>query len=213
MFFAWSGYAQNGGAKGAVTLFISKSTDGGATWTTQVQDVSGAPPNCLGCGWAYLGAQMTLTSDAAGALYTLWNAGAVDKGPERIYFARSTDAGRTWSAKADVSSAPANVAHAFPAIVAGAANDVRIAWMDARAPGALWNTYYRSSTNGGVTWSTEADLSTATPGYTYIKPEGYNFPFGDYFEIDIDERGTTQAVWGEGNNYDSPGSIWYARGN
>ncbi|KRT62295.1 MAG: hypothetical protein XU10_C0032G0011 [Chloroflexi bacterium CSP1-4] len=31
-------------------------------------------------------------------------------------------------------------------------------------------------------------------------------------ELDIDGRGRTQAVWGEGFDYGSPGSIWYARG-
>jgi hypothetical protein len=214
VYFAWAGYAQNGGAKGPVTLFVSKSTDGGATWTTKILDVSGAPPDCsaYGCGWAYLGAQLTMTSDAAGTLYALWNAGSVDKGPERIYFAKSTDAGNMWSAKSDVSAAPAGAAHAFPAIVAGAAGDVRISWMDARAPGPLWNTYYRSSTNGGATWSAEVDLSTPVGGYSYIHPQGFNFPFGDYYEIGIDDRGATHTVWGEGFSYNSPGSIWYVRG-
>ena len=213
VFFAWAGYTQNGGAKGPVYLYLSKSSDGGATWTTKLIDTSGAPPDCSAylCGWAYLGAQMTLASDAAGTLYVLWNAGAVDKGPERIYFARSSDGGATWSAKADVSSAPQGSHHAFPAIVAGAAGDVRISWMDARAE-TLWNTYYRSSTDGGATWSAEVDLSTYVSGYDYIQPNGFSFPFGDYYEMDIDDRGATHAVWGEGLNYDTPGSIWYARG-
>jgi hypothetical protein len=176
-------------------------------------DVSGAPPDCSDqlCGWAYLGAQITMTSDEDGTLYALWNSGTVDKGPERIYFAHSDNGGATWSAKADVSNAPAGASHAFPAIVAGAAGDVRIAWMDARG-GTLWNTYYRSSTNAGATWSAEADISTYVSGFSYIQPAGFSFPFGDYFEMDIDDRGDTQAIWGEGLNYDSPGSIWYARG-
>jgi len=120
-----------------------------------------------------------------------------------------------WSRKADVSLAPAGVAHAFPAIVTGKAGDVRIAWMDARIVDnnvPLWNTYYRSSTNGGATWSAESDISTYVAGFSYIQPAGFSFPFGDYFEIDIDDRGTTHAIWGEGLNWDSPGSIWYARG-
>jgi BNR repeat-like domain len=215
VYFSWAGYEQNGGAKGPVNLYISKSMDGGATWTNKLMEVSGSPPDCSAylCGWAYLGAQITMTSDAAGTLYTLWNAGAIDKGPERIYFAKSTDTGATWSTKVDVSAAPPNTAHAFPAIVAGAASDVRIAWMDARAAGPLWNTYYRSSTNGGTTWTAETDLSTPVPGFDYITPDGFSYPFGDYFEIDIDDRGVTHAIWGEGLNYDSPGSIWYARGN
>jgi hypothetical protein len=28
----------------------------------------------------------------------------------------------------------------------------------------------------------------------------------------IDDAGTTHAVWGEGLNYDTPGSIWATRG-
>ena len=218
VYFGWAGYEQNGGAKGPVNLFVSKSSDGGATWTNTVIDISGAPPDCSAylCGWAYLGAQLTMSSDAAGTLYALWNAGTVDKGPERIFFAKSTDAGNTWSDKADVSDATTGVNHAFPAIVAGAAGAVRISWMDAREVGSaadpLWNTYYRSSTNGGATWSAEADLSTFVDGFSYIFPDGFSFPFGDYYEMDIDDRGTTHAVWGEGLNYDTPGSIWYTKG-
>lgn len=214
VYFAWAGYTQNGGAKGPVNLYVSKSADGGATWTSTLLDISGAPPNCsaYGCGWAFLGAQMTMSSDATGALYALWNGAAVDKGPERIYFSKSTNGGVSWSTKVDVSAAPPGTDHAFPAITARGAGDVRIAWMDARTAGSLWNTYYRTSTDGGVTWSGETKLSSYVSGYSYIQPNGYSFPFGDYFEMVIDDQGATQAVWGEGLNYNTPGSIWYTRG-
>jgi hypothetical protein len=76
----------------------------------------------------------------------------------------------------------------------------------------LWNSYYRSSTNGGATWSSEKKLSGPVHGYDYILPGGFRFPFGDYFSLAIDGDGTTHAVWGEGSNYKSPGSIWYAQG-
>jgi len=213
VFFAWAGYKRNGQATGPVNLYVSRSTDGGATWTSTVVDVSAAPPDCSAyqCGWAYLGAQITMTADEGGTLYALWNMGTVPQGPERIYFARSTDGGTTWSAKTDVSAAPAGSAHAFPAMVAAGAGDVRIGWMDARA-GVLWNTYYRSSTNGGATWSAEKDLSTYVPGFSYIQPAGFGYPFGDYFEMDVDDHGDTHLVWGEGLNYQTPGSIWYTRG-
>lgn len=213
VYFSWAGYKRNGGATGPVNLYVSKSSDGGATWASTVLDVSQAPPDCSAyqCGWAYLGAQVVMAGDDAGNLYALWNMGTVPRGPERIYFARSTNGGATWSAKSQVSTAPEGAAHAFPAIVALGSGDVRIGWMDARG-GTLWNTYYRSSTNGGATWSAEKDLSTYVAGYGYIQPGGFSYPFGDYFEMDVDDRGDTHLVWGEGLDYQTPGSIWYSRG-
>lgn len=211
--FGWAGYERNGGGKGRVNLYVSRSIDGGVTWTNGIVDVSGAPPDCseYRCGWAYLGAQIALAADEGGSVYALWNSGKVDRGPERVFFARSADSGLTWSLPVDVSSAGQGAQHAFPALAAGEPGDVRIAWMDSRTVG-FWNTYYRSSSDGGATWSRETDLATFVPGYSYIKPEGFRFPFGDYFEMAIDPDGLTHAVWGEGFDYQSPGSIWYARG-
>ena len=208
---AWAGYVRR--AKSQVSLYISNSSDGGKSWATIQMATSSVAPDCSAfrCEWGFLGAQITVASDEAGTLYALWNAGTRNEAPQRIYFASSTTAGETWSAAADVSLAPKGVEHAFPALVAGEADDVRIGWMDTRhAP--LWNTFYRSSSNGGATWSAESRLSNYVPGYRYIRSKGYSFPFGDYFEMDIDNQGRTQAVWGEGLNFRSPGSIWYSSG-
>ena len=220
VFFGWTTYARHAMPTRPVGVYVSRSGDGGRTWNTALLDVSSAPPECAaqGCETGYLGAQIALASDADGALYALWNSGASNGGPEHIYFSSSTTSGATWSPRASVSTARASVESCFPAITAGSSGDVRIAWMDTRAtePGhpdrSLWNTYYRSSTNGGATWSPAAKLSGAAPGYDYIVPRGFRFPFGDYFSIAIDSQGATHAVWGEGRNYKSPGSIWYTRG-
>ena len=212
-YVAWAGYTRRDGTKGRESLYISKSSNAGQSWSTRLMDVSGAPPDCgaYRCEWGYLGAQITMTSDSAGTLYALWNSGAADKTPQRIYFASSTTAGDTWSPKLNVSTAPSSVEHAFPALAAADAGDVRIAWMDTRNT-PLWNMLYRSSTNGGATWSAESRISSYVPGYRYIHAKGFTFPFGDYFSIAIDNLGQTQAVWGEGLNFRSPGSIWYSSG-
>jgi hypothetical protein len=218
VYFSWTGFARSGLTSHPVSVNVSRSSDAGRTWTTALLDVSGAPPDCSteGCEAAYLGAQVALTSDAAGTLYALWNSGSANGGPERMYFSTSTTAGASWSAKVNVSSADPAVEHCFPAIAAGAAGDVRIAWMDTRSHSlpnqVLWNVFARSSSNGGATWSPETPLSGPARGYDYILPEGFKFPFGDYFSLAIDNLGTTHVVWGEGRNYKSPGSIWYARG-
>jgi hypothetical protein len=213
VYFSWTAYARQELNTHPVSVFVSRSADGGRSWNTVLLDVSSAPPDCAaqGCEAEYLGAQIALASDSAGTVYALWNAGVAHGGPEHIYFSSSTTGGASWSAKADVSSAEEQVEHCFPAITAGVAADVRIAWMDMRqAP--LWNVFSRSSSNGGATWSGEAQLSSPARGYDYVLPNGFKFPFGDYFSMAIDNVGNTHVVWGEGSNFKSPGSIWYAHG-
>jgi hypothetical protein len=221
-YFAWAGFEANGKPSGDVNLFVSRSSTGGTTWTTKVVDVSDAPPLCSCGGWAYWAAQMALAVDDAGTVYVVYNANDSKYGVQRMYFRRSTDEGASWSPRRDVSQAPVGANNLFPAITARRTGDVRIAWQDDRNgfdaggddEGARWNTYYRSSTDGGAAWSPEVKLSAFVPGYSYKFAEptdGYLEPYGDYFELDIDGRGTTHALWGEGPSYSGPGNVWYAR--
>jgi hypothetical protein len=217
VYFSWTAYPRTNILTRPMEVFVSRSADGGRNWSTTPMDVSSAAPGCSAqvCSAGFLASQMALASDDAGIIYALWNSGSVIGGPERIYFSSSTNEGENWSAKVDVSNAPFGVEHCFPAITAGTAGDVRIAWMDTRKVDTqnhlLWNTFYRASTNGGATWSPESQLSGPVRGYDYILPNGFLFPFGNLFSIGIDNLGTTHVVWGEGRNYSSPGSIWYTR--
>jgi len=212
-YLAWASYSKAGGARGSVNLYIAKSADIGKTWISKPLDTSAASPDCKDedCGEAYLGAQIAITSDSDGTLYALWNSGRAALGPQEIYFSSSTNGGENWLPRATVSQAGAGVEHAFPAIAAGANGDVRIAWMASRKADH-WNTYYRSSSNGGATWTDEIRISQYVPGYRYIKKDGFRFPFGDYFGLTIDNHSDAHIVWGEGMNYQSPGSIWHASG-
>jgi hypothetical protein len=218
VYFSWTAYARTDLLARPVEVFVSRSADGGRNWSTTPIDVSSAAPDCPAqvCSAGFLASQMALASDDAGVVYAVWNSGSVIGGPQRIYFSSSTNQGENWSTKVEVSNAPAGVEHCFPAITAGTAGDVRIAWMDTREVDPqghpLWNTFYRASTNGGATWSTELQLSGPVRGYDYILPNGFLFPFGNLFSIGIDNLGVTHVVWGEGRNYRSPGSIWYTRG-
>jgi hypothetical protein len=217
VYFSWTAYGRQTSSR-AAGIYVSRSADGGRTWNTVLLDESSAPPDCSAeaCEPAYLGAQVALASDSAGTLYALWNSGHLPAGPERIYFSTSTTGGATWSAKTNVSTAADSVEHCFPAITAGEPGDVRIAWMDTRTSDPrgrpLWNVFQRSSSNGGATWSPETKLSGPARGFDYILHEGFRFPFGDYFSLAIDNLGNTHAVWGEGRNFKSPGSIWYTHG-
>jgi hypothetical protein len=213
MYFVFDGFAQNGQAKGPVNLYVGSSTDGGATWTLHVMGVSGAPFPCDNCGFAYLSAQPAIRVGSDDSVYLIWNSTVdqMDYASERVYFARSTDHGATFSPRQDVSLAATGVEHCFPAVaVGGAAGDVRITWMDTRA--SAWNVYYRASADGGVTWGPEAQVSAVVPGFPYLTSAGFTSPYGDYMSLAVDARGRTQAVWGEGPSYAGPGNVWTAYG-
>lgn len=210
IFFGFAGYSQNGGAKGPVNLFVAASYDGGASWSLTLAGVSGAPYPCSNCGFAFLGAQLTLVVGSDDSVNLLWNSTVdqTDYAPERIFFERSTDGGHTYSARQDISLAASGVEHAFPAITTGSAGDVRIGWMDTRT--GAWNLYYRTSTNGGASWSGETRISSYVPGYSYLTSAGFGLPYGDYFQMAVDSTGATQIGWGESSSYAGPGNIWTA---
>jgi BNR repeat-like domain len=212
-YLGWASYSKAGGARGTVNLYVAKSGDAGKSWSPSLLDVSAAAPGCKGeeCAEGFLGAQVSLTSDADGTLYALWSAGSRAMQAQRIYFSSSTDGGSNWLPRVNVSSAQTGVEHAFPVVVSGNAGDVRIAWMDKRNS-PYWNTFYRSSSNGGATWGDELRISNFVSGYRYIGKDGFRFPFGDYFGLAVDNHNDSHVVWGEGLNYSSPGSIWHSIG-
>lgn len=176
-YIAWEGYGASAAGQTETQLYISKLSESQKNWVPTLMDISSAPANCQtgNCEWGYLGAQITVASDAGGMLYALWNSDALGKRDvEQIYFSSSTTAGETWSPKVNVSSAPAGTKHVLPAIMAGAAGEVRIAWMDARNS-PRWSAYSRSSTNGGATWSAEELLSMYVPNSGFIPPDNFDF--------------------------------------
>jgi hypothetical protein len=213
LYFSWAGYTQNGQAKGPVNVFVSESRDGGQNWNLTPMKVSGAPYPCSHCGFAFLGAQATMTVGSDDTVYVLWNStiDQTDYAPERIYFAKSTNHGASYSSLQDVSLAAQAVEHSFPAITTGASSgDVRIAWMDMRT--GQWNLFYRTSSDGGSKWSGETQVSGYVSGYAYLTPTGFGLPYGDYFEMSVDDRGSTQIAWGEAGSYSGPGNIWTSHG-
>ena len=84
-------------------------------------------------------------------------------------------------------------------------------YQDDRNGPAGWNTWFRRSTDGGVTWSTEARLSDRPNGRVHTRSRaGFAQPYGDYGEVAITNTEATIAVWGEGTSYTGPGGTWYS---
>src|SRR5207247_6405034 len=98
--------------------------------------------------------------------------------------------------------------HVSPVVDAGDACDVWFAWMDNRT--GAYNVWYRSSSDGGQTWSAEVKVSGFRSGYSYVTAQGFAFPYGDYITVALDSKGHVHIVWGEGTNYGGPGNVLYA---
>jgi hypothetical protein len=127
------------------------------------------------------------------------------------------DAFARWIRAFDVEpGAPVLVANTgdagFPVIEGVGAGDFRVAWQDDRNGATSWDTWYRRTTNGGGSWSSAVRLSDATSGAPYKNANGYAFPYGDYFDLDVTPSGINVLIWGEGNNYVGPGGTWFTRG-
>lgn len=213
IFISWDSFdkAHSNLGNGPATVWVSKSTDFGQTWTRTVINVSGAPFPCNNCGYAYLSSQMALRIGSDDTIYLLWNStvDVTNFAPERIFFARSTDDGRSYSARVDVSNAQTGVEHCFPAIAVGRqAGDVRIGWMDMRT--GRWNLFFRKSSDGGESFSRTVQISNFVPGYPYLHPNGFDSPYGDYFSMVVDMNNQTQMAFGEAPSYQGPGNQWVA---
>lgn len=214
VYFAATDFSQD--YTGDSHIDVLKSINGGASWTTTRVDSSRQMPDCPwaeGCSLGFFGPSAALAIDRQATLMIAYNAGDSPGAPQRMYVRTSTD-GVHWSARQEVSNGSPNVNNAFPALASGPApGDFRLAWQDDRnGSTTAWNTWYRRTTSSGLNWSAAVRVSDLGSGAPYKNPNGYAFPYGDYFEIAVDASGTAHIVWGEGSSYTGPGGSWYTRG-
>jgi len=210
IYASWEVIHKSGNAQGPQDVIVTKSTDNGLTWTILTVDTNLPPgPACpTTCGWDFLGTGSAIAVDQAGNLYVDYNAPLVDNGAPHVWYKTSTDGGATWSSRVELSSDVANSWHVFTGIAAGSSGDVRVAWMDNRT--GAYNVWYRSSSDGGKTWSSEVQVSQFRSGYSYVTEAGFAFPYGDYFILDLDPKGHVHIAWGEGPNWVGPGNTLYS---
>jgi len=187
-----------------ISITTFRTTDGGVTWTRVTLDTVFAGPTYK------TSSTTTLTADAAGTLVAEYGGSTTPGANGIIWTQRSTDGGLTWGGKVQITPTSGGGDSSFPAIAAGAAGDFRLTWMDSRT--GAWNTWYRSSTNGGVSWGAEVKISDATSGASYKSAAGYTDVYGDYDMIAITNGGKAVAVMGEGASFSTgPGNIWLNR--
>jgi hypothetical protein len=189
-------------SSGPVDIEVWRSTDHGATWTRSVVDQVFTGVDFR------TSSTTTLAADRNGGRVMEYSGATAVGGNGHVWVRSSADGGVTWSAPTQFADGSANAS--FPAVAGGAAGDFRVTWMDAR--GGAWNVYYRSTTNGGQSWSAETDISDATGGASYKSPAGFQSAYGDYDGIAITNLGKSVSVAGEGVSFSTgPGAIWMNR--
>jgi hypothetical protein len=190
------------------------SRDTGATWQNVVVAKVPVGEACVadGCSPDFYTGQTSVVSDSAGHLAFAYEGAATHGGPQRIFIKTSSDAGRTWGQATVLSVAGENATG--PRLASSGDGNVRVWYMQTSNgddPDA-WNVWYRTSNDGGQTWSSPVKLDDAPAGAAgYINAGGFDEIYGDYGEIAITSAGKTIAVWGEGFSWTGPGGCWFNR--
>jgi hypothetical protein len=203
-------YQSSVGLTGKTKVHAIVSGDRGTTWKNIVVDAYPAGLQSTERADYYAG-HAALSADDDGNLVLAYDAPTSAYGLQRIYTRRSTDGGKTWSSRTPV-SVDGEMATA-PAIESRGHGDVRMFYFQTANGGDVdaWNVWYRSSTNGGASWSAAVKISDATSGAVYKSADGFLEPYGDYGEMGITSTGATVAAWGEGRSYLGPGGVWVNR--
>jgi hypothetical protein len=206
-------YRLDSGDTGPIKLVVTWSVDGGKTFQTTTIDTVAQQPRCRneGCPHDHYGAHAALAGDADGHLLLVYDGAVEPKGAQLIWSRMSTDGGATWSDPIRISPGGPDLIATEPAVVATGTCDIRLIYMDDRNGIERWNTWFRSSTDCGATWSPDVRISDAKSGTGYTFARGFAADYGDYDEVAVTSTGETFAVWGAGYSYRGPGGTWYNR--
>lgn len=105
-------------------------------------------------------------------IHVVWYDGVtIGEGNWKIYYKRSSDNGLTWSANVNLSN---NVSLAYNPAIAVSGSYVHVVWYENRD--GNMEEYYKRSTDGGISWSTETRLTfnDASSSHCSIAASGLN---------------------------------------
>ncbi|MBM3782707.1 MAG: exo-alpha-sialidase [Acidobacteria bacterium] len=147
--------ATEGATGGTTSIYMTRSTDGGKTWSKNVRVGTNVCP-CCRLAWGFVNGRVVLA----------WR--YVEKGDIRdIYSAASDDQGETWSAAAPVFKDGWKIKgcpHVGPAMTS-LGGKLYITWFTEGANDPA--IYMASSADGGKTWGPRTKLSTGTTDPTH----------------------------------------------
>jgi hypothetical protein len=204
---------KSGGVTDTIDHHVFISRNKGATWEDRL--VASVQPGVVcdaaGCTPDFYTGHTALSVDGVGNVVLLYDGATTFEGLQSVSARKSTDKGVTWSSAVALSKAGENAT--APAVESRDAGDVRAFYYETSGGGNddAWNIWYRSSADGGTTWTAPVKISDSPGGAAYKTPAGFLEVYGDYGEIAITHRGKAIATWGEGLSYTGPGGVWINR--
>ncbi|HYP39234.1 MAG TPA: exo-alpha-sialidase, partial [Chloroflexia bacterium] len=193
------GFGQTG------TVQMTKSTNGGVTWSAPANVATAFQPNSpirQPDEFRFFAIISAAVDPINGNLYVAWtdNRNFNTNGTDVVYV-RSTNGGASWSAVTRLSHDPTGVVrdHITPMLTVGADGKLHAFWLDRRLDpnNRLFDSWYSSSTDGGNTWEPDTRVSTISQDLNVGLPccPG-NYPAGDYWGLDT-ALDTVYVAWND----------------
>jgi hypothetical protein len=192
------------GASQTGTIQLTKSMDGGATWTIPITVATVQQPDTPirpGDQFRFFAILSAAVDPNTGALYTAWtdsrnfNTNGTD-----VLYAKSTNGGTTWTAPIRLSHDPTGIVrdHITPMLTVSEDSRLQAFWLDRRLDPAnhLFDSWYSSSTDGGATWDPDTRVSTASQDLNVGLPPGSGGAAGDYWGLDATQN-VVYTAWND----------------
>lgn len=175
----------NATSTGQYSWAFVKSTNGGATWTTEsdmgpafVNPGGTTSPDAFATAqFPNLAADSSSTSPYSGNLYLVWqdNQSGSYAGYEAIGYLRSTNGGATWGTVAYLTPQTTGTTYFQPSIAVGPDGTVWVTYLGVSTSSGNYELYGVYSKDGGVTWSHQFQVSdTASAPGTSVIDIGFN---------------------------------------
>ena len=176
---------------GSFIIWVDRSFDNGATWTTDVQVAPfGQVPSPIPGSVFRMFDIFAMDADQSSGpnsgnvyvAYHTWDGSQAD-----IRVATSTDTGATWTQNTLVNDDGASFDQVFPGVVVDPGGNVNVSFFDRRLDPSnflLWTWVARSS-DGGLTWRNER---ASDVGWNHVPTEFGGTFIGDYCDVEASDR-------------------------
>ena len=145
---------------------------------------------------AYTAYSPSIAVGTDGVAYLAYAGWAGSSTQADIFFSKSSDGGRTWTAPTRVNSDTGGASQADPTLALDSANNIYIAWVDGR--GGTNDIFFSKSTDGGLSFSANPRVNDVTTSFQ-TEPS-----------IAVDGQGLVHVAWTDNRNQFTTGpDIYY----